>query len=159
MLRNLHPLLVLVLFIAAFQAIGGLLGMITSGSMDPWYNDLIKSPLNPPGYVFGIAWTILYAFLAIALWFIWRAPESKQRSTILMIFAGHMVLNWAWTPVFFGMQAVFPALIMLIVILATAAILCKMMWPVDKRASLLFIPYMAWLTLATHLNFYIWQHN
>lgn len=157
--HKIHPLLMLLILILGFQAVGGALGMMTSGNMEPWYNGLVKSPLTPPGYAFGIAWTILYAFLAFSIWLIWKQPTSQKRTNILMLFAAHMILNWAWTPVFFAAHEASVAFALLVVILLTAIFLCKMMWNQDRRAALLLLPYIVWLCFASHLNHYIWIHN
>lgn len=159
MTQSKKSYLVLAAFIILFQVVGGLIGSMTSGEMDGWYIPLEKSPLSPPGYVFGIVWTTLYAFLAVALWLIWKQPKSDLRKTALALFGVHMIMNWAWSPVFFSMHLVLPALILLLTILGTAMILAKMSWNLDRRAFLLFIPYIAWLCLASHLNYYILQHN
>ena len=149
----------LIAIVAAFQIISGLLGMLTAQEIAGWYSQLDKSPLTPPGPVFGIAWSTLYLLLAIAFWRVWDKPSSENRKTILAFFLGHMVLNWAWTPVFFTAHLVLPALILLVSIWTTAIVFCGMIRKIDQIAAWLFAPYIAWLSFATYLNFYIWQHN
>jgi benzodiazapine receptor len=159
MLRNLHPYAVLTLFVIGFQVIGGLMGLFSPGNVDLWYDPLVKSPLNPPGVAFGIAWTILYFLLAVCLWMVWKLPDSQNRRIILTFFGIHMVMNWAWTPLFFSLHAVMSALVLLVALVITAIMLFKMIWPLDRRAAMLLLPYIAWLCFATHLNYYIWAHN
>lgn len=159
MTDRMKSFLLLAAFILAFQAIGGILGSMTSGAMDAWYIPLEKSPLNPPGYVFGIAWTILYAFLAIALWLIWKSPRTEERKNTLILFSIHMIMNWAWTPVFFGAHQVLAAFILLVAIFLTAAALCRMAWDLDRRAAFLLMPYLGWLAFASYLNHYILMNN
>lgn len=157
--KNTKSLFILVAIIAAFQGISALLGILTAQEIAGWYNQLNKSPLTPPGPTFGIAWTTLYLLLAVAFWRMWRKPSSAERKSILAFFLGHMILNWAWTPVFFTAHLVLPALILLVSIWVTAIILCASLRNHDKIAAWLFAPYILWLSFATYLNFYIWQHN
>lgn len=152
-------ILSLLAFVILLQVAGGFLGWLTSHDVDTWYQTLIKSPLNPPGYAFGIAWTILYVLLSVCAWLVWIKPENVQRKNILALFAVHMVLNWIWTPVFFTAHLVAPAFFLILVLIATALLLGKMIQPLDHRAALLLIPYIGWLSFAAHLNLYIWQNN
>lgn len=149
----------LAVFIIALQIVGSGLGWLTSNDIDSWYQGLVKSPLNPPGYAFGIAWTILYVMLSVCVWLVWIKPASAARKNILILFAAHMVLNWAWTPVFFTANLVAPAFFLILVLIASALVLIRMILPLDRRAAILLIPYIGWLSFAAHLNFYIWQHN
>lgn len=157
--RPLKKIIGLAVFVAGFQLVGGLLGWLTSQDVDTWYAGLDKSPLNPPGPAFGIAWTILYILLAVAAWRVWANENLPSRKTILTTFAAHMVLNWAWTPVFFTAHLIAPAFFLIVVLIVTALWLARRMWPHDRLAALLFVPYILWLTFAAHLNFYIWQNN
>lgn len=149
----------LLAFIALFQIMGGLMGWVTSKEVDGWYKTLERSPLNPPEATFGIVWTALYLMLAFAAWKIWSMPESRQRSVILALFGFHMLLNWAWTPVFFTLHAVLASLIVIAVMIITAALLGWMIRKHSSAAALVFVPYTAWLCFAAHLTQYIYAHN
>lgn len=149
----------LIAFLVFFQIMGGLMGWLTSKDVDGWYKTLERSPLNPPEATFGIVWTALYLLLAFSAWKIWSMPESRQRSIILTLFGFHMLLNWAWTPVFFTLHAVLPALIVIAVMIVTAAMLGLMIRPLSRAAALVFVPYTAWLCFAAHLTHYILVHN
>lgn len=135
------------------------MGWITSKDVDGWYKTLARSPLNPPDATFGIVWTALYLMLAFAVWKIWSMPGSRQRSVILALFGFHMLLNWAWTPTFFILHAVLPALIVIAVMIVTAAVIGWMIRPLSRAAALVFVPYIAWLCFAAHLTHYIFAHN
>ncbi len=152
-------ILSLAAFVLFFQIMGGLMGLVTSHDIDGWYRTLNRSPLNPPEAAFGIVWTILYLLLSLSLWKVWSAPASRQRVLILSLFVFHMLLNWAWTPVFFTLHAVLLALIVIAVMIATAAILGWMIRPLSRAAALVFAPYAAWLCFAAHLTYYIFAHN
>lgn len=150
----------LALFVAGFQLMGGLLGWLTAQDVGTWYANLEKSPLNPPDYAFGIAWTILYVMLALSAWRVWmQQDEPSSRKKILSLFGAHMALNWVWTPVFFTAHLTGPAFFIITALIVTALWLVRMIWPVDRPAAVLLAPYIGWLCFAAHLNFYIWQHN
>lgn len=150
----------LALFIAGFQLMGGMLGWLTAQDVDIWYAKLEKSPINPPGYAFGIAWTILYVMLAVAAWRIWIKPEDNpSRQKILSLFGAHMALNWIWTPVFFTAHLTAPAFFIIVALILTAFWLARLIWPVDRTGAVLLFPYIGWLCFAAHLNLYIWQNN
>lgn len=93
-----RPLISFLIVLAVFQTIGGFLGWVSGPGIDGWYESLAKSPLNPPGMVFGIVWPALYALLAFSFWSVWRRENSPERTFALRLFAAHMILNWAWSP-------------------------------------------------------------
>lgn len=154
--RNLLGFLAIVFF---FQAMGGLMGWITSESVGDWYTTIRKSPLNPPDALFGIAWTTLYFLLAVSFWLVWKKEPSAYRTTTLSLFTGHMVLNWLWTPVFFTLHLLFISYALILVLIFTGAMVAWMVYGADKRAGCLFIPYILWLCFAGHLSHYIWIAN
>ncbi len=156
--RTQKPLISFLIVLAVFQIIGGFLGWVSGPGMDGWYASLTKSPLNPPGMVFGIVWPMLYALLAYSFWSVWRTENSPERTFILRLFAAHMILNWAWSPLFFLAHHVLAALIVIFVMIFTAAMLLWLIWPVKKAAAAAFVPYIAWLTFAGHLTHYILSH-
>ena len=149
------PLTSFLLTLAVFQVVGGFLGFISGPGIDGWYASLAKSPLNPPGAVFGIVWPVLYALLAFSFWSIWKKPNSPARTHILYLFAAHMVLNWAWSPLFFIAHQIFAALMVIFIMIFTAAMLLWLIWPVSRTAALVFLPYIGWLTFAGHLTHFI----
>ncbi len=143
-----------------FQAMGGLMGWITSQSVDDWYQGLARSPLNPPDVAFGIAWTILYFLLSVSFYLIWQSPKTKERSIALWLFFVHMVLNWAWSPLFFTAHELFASFALIVVMIVIAVFMMVFYYKkINRTAALLFIPYIAWLCLACHLSHYIWTHN
>ena len=152
-------ILSLILIVVAFQAMGGLMGYITSQDVGTWYQTLNRSPVNPPDWAFGVVWTTLYILLAVALWKVWEGKDLPDRKIVLGLFAGHMLFNWAWTPVFFTAHLVLPALLIILAMIFTAAMLAWLVRPLGLWVSLVFVPYIAWLTLAGHLTYYIWMKN
>lgn len=124
-----------------------------------WYASLAKPAWNPPAWVFGPVWTTLYLAMAVAVWRVGRPGWSGQRRAALACFLLQLTLNAAWTPVFFGLHAPGPALVVIvglfIAITATIASFAQH----DRLAALLLAPYLAWVGFATVLNAELWRLN
>lgn len=146
----MRTILTYILFIALVMGLGTLSGF--ANMPGDWYASLQKPFFNPPPWVFGPAWTFLYILIGIAGARVWlRSPASSA----MQIWFAQLVLNLAWSPVFFGMQS--PLLGLIVVVSMLAAILA-FIWSarrVDRAAALLFLPYAAWVSFATLLNFSI----
>jgi translocator protein len=128
-------------------------------STDGWYTELAKPPWNPPSWVFGPAWTFLYALMAIAAWRVWLLGGWTRRKVALGLFVAQWALNALWTPLFFGLQKPGWALVEILVLLLAIFATTRAFWRVDRTACLLLLPYAAWVAFATALNFAIWQLN
>ncbi|HRO48951.1 MAG TPA: tryptophan-rich sensory protein [Hyphomicrobium sp.] len=135
------------LFIIAVVAISMLIGYITQPG--PWYASLAKPSFNPPGWVFGPVWTVLYMLIALAGWRIWRAAPS---STAMWLWIAQMILNWFWSPAFFGLNAPWLAFALIVCMLATIVAFIVQARKYDRLAAALFVPYLAWVSFATVLN-------
>ena len=133
--------------------VGSLSGYLSqSGSGNSWYAPLEKPSFQPPGWAFGLTWTILYALMGVALALILTAPASRPRTRGLVLFFVQLILNLSWSPVFFGggmIDAGF-LIIMALNVLVTAMLIA--FWRVKPLAGVLMLPYLAWLCLATVLN-------
>lgn len=149
-----RSVLVLVLLILLCIGGGSLSGLLSADSMSTWYRDLNRPFFTPPGWVFGPAWLILYTLMAIACWRVWRRcyESFKAMGSARNWFFVQLGLNFLWTPVFFGMHAIWPAL--LVIILLWFAILQTMraFANFDKPAVWMLAPYLAWVGFATVLN-------
>lgn len=121
-----------------------------------WYQQLDKPPFNPPNWVFGPAWTTLYVLIAVAGWRIW---ERARGSRAMLVWWVQLVLNFAWSPVFFTVHAIGAALVIVVLLLAAIAAFIGLAWHRDRVAALLFAPYAAWVSFATLLNASIWWLN
>lgn len=115
-----------------------------------WYQGLVKPPLNPPGWVFGPVWTLLYIFIAIAGWRCWNAKPTGRR---MQLWWAQLVLNFLWTPVFFGLQQIGLALAIILPMLAVIVAFIALSRRTDRVSAWLFVPYALWTTFATYLNF------
>ncbi|MBU2509597.1 MAG: TspO/MBR family protein [Candidatus Omnitrophota bacterium] len=138
----------------------GLLGTLTmNDAFAEWYPSLVKPAFNPPGWVFGPAWILLYTLMGIALYVVWQKKKSKNRDLAIAAFAIQLVLNAMWTPIFFGMQQVFYALLDISLLWIMIALTIYLFSRISKAAAWLLVPYLAWVTFAMILNYSIWQLN
>ena len=143
--RRTNVLVLLGLLAAAF-AVAGLGSLATINNVDGWYASADKPWFNPPNWIFGPVWTLLYAAMAVAAWFAWR------RGADLRMWWVQLALNLAWTPVFFAAQWLWPALVVIVALDIAVAVTLVAFWRVSRAAGLLLAPYLAWVMFATALN-------
>ena len=124
-----------------------------------WYAGLAKPAWNPPGWLFGPVWTILYAMMAVAAWRVWLQGGWARQKKALGLFLLQWILNALWTPLFFGLHRPGWALAEILVLLATILATLRAFWRVDRPAGVLLLPYAAWVAFATVLNWTIWRMN
>lgn len=140
---------------------GGLVGFITSRNVSSWYPTLQKPAWNPPNWIFGPVWTILYGLMGWASWLIWqkRADQPKQVRSAQMWYGLQLGLNFLWSVIFFGFRR--PDLALLEIVLLWGAILVTVVKfaRIDRLAASLMIPYQLWVTFATALNAAVWWLN
>ena len=149
-LRN--GLMLVGLIVATFCA--PLTGMIAMPGA--WYAALEKPTWNPPAWIFGPAWTILYTLMAVAAWLVWK---RKGWSRPLVFYFAQLILNAAWTPIFFGAHELGWALVEIVALWVAILLTMIAFFRVSKPAGWLFVPYLAWVTFATFLNFTLWRLN
>ena len=118
-----------------------------------WYSTLAKSPLNPPNWVFGPVWTILYTLMAVAAWRVYEKRRASRRARgALGLYVLQLAVNTLWSLIFFGLHAPAAAFVVLVVlwvlIVPTAASFSK----IDKTSAWLLAPYIAWVSFAGYLN-------
>lgn len=130
-----------------------------SSMPDAWYASLNKPSWNPPGWVFGPVWTLLYTMMAVAAWLVWKRGGFSLQRVPLSLFLLQLALNAAWTPLFFGAHR--PDLALVDIVLLWLAILATI-WAfrrVHHGAAWLLIPYLAWVSFAAFLNLTLWRMN
>ena len=139
----------------------GMIGSIyTSSSIDTWYATLEKPTFNPPSWLFAPVWTTLYFLMGISLFLISRHGLRKGGIKLaISIFGLQLVLNALWSFIFFGMQNPFLAFMEIIVLWIAILITIMAFYKIKKVASVLLVPYIIWVTIATILNYYIWRLN
>jgi benzodiazapine receptor len=121
-----------------------------------WYAALNKPSWNPPGWIFGPAWTLLYTLMAIAAWLVWKR-DGWQRP--LQLYFAQLLLNAAWTPLFFGAHQLGWALFEIVALWLAILLTLMNFHRVNKTAAWLFVPYLGWVTFASVLNFTLWRLN
>lgn len=141
--------------------LAGALGVLFTPSMNNgWYTQLQKPPLNPPSWIFGPVWTLLYLLMGIALYLVWKeGTAQKAVRTALWIFAVQLVLNASWSLVFFGAQAPGWSLVIIVAMLIAIASTIWAFARVSKVAAWLLVPYIVWVSFATYLNAAIYIIN
>ncbi|WP_051335754.1 TspO/MBR family protein [Methylocapsa acidiphila] len=141
------------LCLALCAAIAGLGGRATASQIPTWYASLAKPPWTPPNFVFPLAWGILYLLIALSLWRLWdRAVPSPARTRALRLFVGQLVLNAIWSPIFFGLHAIWSGFAILLAICAILAATIFQSAKADRASAMLLAPYFAWLCYAGALN-------
>jgi benzodiazapine receptor len=121
-----------------------------------WYVALDKPVWNPPAWIFGPAWTLLYTLMAIAAWLVWKSDGWRRP---LLLYFVQLLLNAAWTPIFFGAHQLGWALVEIVVLWIAILLTLRSFYRVNKTAGWLFAPYLAWVTFAALLNFTLWRMN
>jgi translocator protein len=128
-------------------------------STDGWYNSLAKPAWNPPAWVFAPAWAALYILMAAAAWLVWREGGWREQRRPLGLFLFQLLLNALWTPLFFGLHQPGWALAEIVLLWLTLAGTLFSFWRVSHLAGVLLMPYLAWVSFASLLNFAIWRLN
>lgn len=123
---------------------------------DAWFAALQKPGFNPPNWVFGPAWTVLYAMMAVAAWRVYRIAGFCMA---IGLWLAQLIVNALWSPFFFGLHRIDLALVDIVIldllVLATTVRFLRH----DRVAAWLMLPYLAWIAFATLLNAAIWQLN
>ncbi len=136
-------------------AIGG--KFTGDGVPSEWYQSLNKAPWTPPGWVFGAAWTTIMICFSIYLGVLWKATSNNLLFIVFFLLA--LTLNVAWNPIFFHYHEVLLGLIVISVLTLVIAFYLFYYWNDVKYYSLLLLPYLIWLLIATSLNAYVYLNN
>lgn len=141
-------------------AVGGLAALLTMGNMDI-YKNLEQPALSPPGILFPIVWSVLYILMGISAAMVYEKRESSPSLAKegLYLYASNLVLNFAWSIIFFNFNAFLLSFIWLLLLLFTIIRMIMVFYKVDKVAGYLQIPYVIWVAFAGYLNFGIWLLN
>ena len=132
--------------------IGGISGIATSGEINGWYMGLNKPTFNPPNWVFGPVWTILYILMGVSFFLIWNLPPSKNRSKAMLIFMTQMTLNFFWSFLFFKFKVMGWAFVEIVILWLLIIWTISLFYKLKKSAGLLNVPYLLWVTFASTLN-------
>lgn len=155
----MRNLLALAGFVALCLAVAAAGGAVTSTSVGTWYAALDKPAFNPPNWVFGPVWTLLYLMMALAAWRVWRLAGERGVRAALGLWALQLALNLTWSYVFFGARMIGAALAEIAVLLVAIIATLALFWRLDRIAGALLVPYAAWVAFAMVLNAALWRLN
>lgn len=148
----------LFLYIIVFLLLGSLGGFFTAPAIPVWYASLAKPSFNPPNYIFGPVWSVLYIMIGVYYWSISRIGTQGGKQ-LKVFFWLQFALNMLWTPVFFGLHSIAGGLIVILILDISVGTLLLLTYKYAKKSSLLLAPYFMWLLFATLLNFEIYLLN
>jgi len=153
---EISSVLVLLGFIAAC-----FLAALTGAMFRPgdWYERLTKPSWRPPNQLFAPVWSVLYLMIAVSGWLIWRETGFVGATLPLAIYALQLVLNAAWTPLFFGLHRIDLGFFDIVLVWLSIVATIVLFYPIHSVAAMLLLPYLAWVTFAAALNFSLWRLN
>ena len=154
MTKNKYLSLTFILLITFLAS--GIGGFTTATFKEPWYSQIILPSFNPPSWVFGPVWTVLYILMSVAIWRIWINYYDNK---ILNLYFLHLFFNTIWSVIFFGFHQIGLALLDLVLIIIFIVLLMKIYYLKDKISFSLMIPYFLWSGYALVLNFNIFILN
>lgn len=144
-------------WIGLSEIVGAASGLLSMDCIRSFENTVDQPPLSPPGFIFPIVWTILYALMGIGAAMVSMTNDSKGRSRGLNLFIVQLAMNFLWTPVFFCLQAFGIAFFWLLGLLGVVVWMTLEFRKTNKLAALLQIPYILWLCFAAYLNYGVWM--
>jgi len=135
-------------------------GLFTTSAITEWYQYINKPSFNPPNWIFGPVWTLLYFMMSIALYLVWqKGLKKKENWSAFIFFMVQLGLNTLWSILFFGLRSPLLGLIDIALLFITIVVVIYKFFRINKTASLMLAPYLLWVTFASVLNFFIWKLN
>jgi tryptophan-rich sensory protein len=154
---NSHGYISLFVIVVATFLITFPAGFVTRAALDPWYYNLVKPAFNPPNWIFGPVWGLLYVMMSVAVWLAYK--KSKNSNKILTIYFIHLLINASWSYVFFYYKQIFLASFIISIIIFFILYLMVLYSKYSKPSVVLMLPYFAWSTFALYLNSTIYILN
>lgn len=160
-MKNKYKLILAILICLGAGIIGSFATQTGPGS---WYQTINKPTITPPGYIFPIAWTFLYILMGFAFYIVWAQPQKyrkdpKLKKSAIIFFSLQLIVNIAWSFLFFSLKSPIAGLICIFVLLGLVATTIIKFYKLNEKAAYLLIPYLLWLSFATILNFLIFILN
>jgi benzodiazapine receptor len=158
--RHDSPIFELAAFICAALGVGIIGAVVTAPNIPTWYAEILKPAWIPPSRVFVVVWNVLYVCIGTAGFLVWRKRKTDSRATVALVwFVAQLLLNAGWSIVFFGLMNPAAALLEIVALWFAIAVTGLKFLPIDRRAAMLFVPYLAWVSFAAYLNLVIWRLN
>ena len=148
----------LVLWLCATLATGGI-GAAASINAASFYRQLTQPAWAPPAWLFGPVWSVLYVLMGIAAWLVWRQHGFRGAASALALFVAQLFANALWTWLFFAWRLGAVALVEIVILWLLIATTVVLFWRLQRAAAVLLLPYLAWVSFATALNFSLWRLN
>jgi benzodiazapine receptor len=143
----------LICSVAVCLLIGFLGSFVTRNYITTWYDQLSRPSFTPPDWTFGVVWPVLYVIMGISAFLIWNEGFNRRQVKVaLSVFALQLILNGLWSPIFFGLHMIGPALVEIIMLWAAILLTIFAFWRLSKSAALLLLPYILWVSFAVVLN-------
>ena len=149
----------LVISLAAAFGAAAIGGAGTSKAIPVWYKGLKKPSFTPPEWAFGPVWTILYLLMAIAAWMVWEQGIAASVALPLAVYGIQLALNVLWSFLFFAWKKLRAGFIEIIALWAAVLATLLLFWGVSSIAGVLTVPYLAWVSVASALNYKVWKLN
>lgn len=142
------------------ETVGITSGLLSAAGMNGWFDTLSKPSWNPPGWLFGPVWTVLYFMMGLALWLVWKSEKpAPQKLKAMKIFALQLFLNFWWSLIFFHFHAPGLAFLEILLLAVTITVTIFQFAPISRTAAWLLVPYLSWVCFASILNYTIWAMN
>lgn len=150
----------LVFSIILVNILGSIGAIFTTPSIPTWYATINKPSFNPPNWVFAPAWTLLFTLIGISLFLVWEKGFKTRESRIaISIFGVQLFFNVLWSVLFFGLKSPGYAFAEILVLWIFILLNIILFYRISKKAGLLLIPYICWVSFAALLNYYVWILN
>jgi len=157
---NIHTILKLIISLAIPLVVGSVSGYLVRDEMNvEWFSILAKPSFNPPSYLFGPVWTVLYILMGVSMFLIWNTPKTELRQKALAVFGIQLFFNFWWSILFFSFHTIFLSVIDILIMWFLIIYMITLFKKIKPFAAYLQIPYLFWVTFATVLNISIWYLN
>lgn len=157
-MMNTRSLVALLVSVGLCLLAGASAGWITATSVESWYTQIRKPAWTPPSALFAPVWTTLYVMMGVSAWIVWRSDDASRR-TALALFGLQLLLNAAWSFIFFGLRspgwAVIEIALLWLILLVTIVSFVR----ISRPAAWLLVPYLLWVSFAAALNYSVWSLN
>ena len=140
------------LMIVLITQLVSLISSLFSGNAGETYTSLIKPPLSPPGWLFGVVWPVLYLLMGVAAYIIYQTPETPKRKKSITLYWVQLFVNFLWPIVFFRFELYWISVVVILLLDVLVLITTMLLYKAKKMAGYLMMPYLLWILFATYLN-------
>lgn len=153
-IKNLPKLLLSIMICEGAGIVGSI---FTFSAIPTWYVTLNKPSFSPPNFLFGPVWITLYFLMGVSVYLVWTSGKKVKEA--LRLFWIHLFFNGTWSIMFFGLRSPLLGLVNILILWVLIVMVIYRFWKINRTAGLLLLPYFAWVSFATFLNYNIWLLN